>query len=86
MTRLLIALLLTAVPTPADAPRVSPELTPTAHEARVNELDCKKNLADCEKRTEDRVEGKWLVVVAIVAGVACAGIGFGAGYAMGQKR
>ena len=78
MTHLLIALLLTAEP---DARAI--ELTPTAHEARVELRTCEKNLSDCEAK--DRVEFKWVIVTAIVSGVACAGIAFGAGYAAAKR-
>ena len=74
MTYALIAALLAAEP---DAPtRV--ELTPTAHEARVEALACKKDLDDC--MAKDRVEWKWVVIAAgsgVVAGVAI-GVALGA--------
>jgi hypothetical protein len=66
-----------------DAPRVI-ELTPTAHEARVELRTCEKNLADC--KAEDRISTKWLWVGIAVAVVAGAGIGFGFGVGYALKR
>ncbi len=80
MTHLLIALLLTAEP---DARAV--ELTPTAHQARVEALTCAKNLADCEARTTDRIDVKYLWLASGATAVVVAVIAFGAGYAAAKR-
>jgi hypothetical protein len=78
--RLALALLLASrLALADDAPRAV-ELTPTAHEARVAELACKKDLADCQ--ATDRISAKWLwlgVGAGVVTGFV---IGFGAAMAV----
>lgn len=76
MTYALIALMLAAEP---DAPKVV-ELTPTAHDARVEALTCKKDLADCQ--ADGKVSYTWLTV-GIAAGVLA---GFGVGLAVGLAK
>ena len=78
MTHLLIALMLAAEP---DAPKVV-ELTPTAHEARVEALTCQKDLADC--MATDRVAWKWVLVAA--GGGVAAGIVIGLAAGLAAKK
>ena len=70
-----------AVAAEPDAPKVV-DLTPTAHEARVNEAVCKKDLADCQ--SADKVAFKW-VIVGVASGVA-AGIVIGLAAGLAAKR
>jgi len=62
-----------------DVPRVV-ELTPAAHEARVEALTCQKDLADCNSGCT-----KWIIIGTAAGAVSAAIIAFAAGYAAGKK-